>query len=339
MTTRRGIVMDALDRWRDEGVLTVEEHARLIARASAEPAAWDDTLPHEHATRADTGGATAHVSAEDRGSFAVNSMQFVGGLLLGAALVALTFFLNLEGTAAAWTLLGLGAAAVGGGMAMHYLAPGRNGLEEAMFGAGLVAVAVAPFQNGETIMIGLLGMALAIASLVVRRGDGPTVVVAGAAYVSASFAALGPDFFGSDVTQSYMLWWLAVVAYGLLMLVWRTRSWTSAALGLYVLPLVLSFGPVLDQWGRQLGIESSTFVQLVIGAYLGIWFAVGIALGIRGLVAGAAAGLTIDAVVFAADLGGPGTAVVVLVLLGGLLVWQAEFLRAYFGRRGRRPAP
>ena len=342
MTTRRGIVTDALDRWRETGVLTPEEHARLRARAAQEPApAWDEPLAPSTVgsagpgARADFGDAPAHVPAEDRSSFAVNAMQFVGGLLLGAALVALTFFLELEGASAAWTLLGFGALAIAGGTAMHYLAPGRDGLEEAMFAAGLVAVGVAPFQDGELMVVGLLGMALAVASLVIRRGDGATVTVAAAAYVVSSFAALGPDFFGTQDASPYV-WWASIVAYALLMLVWRDRAWTSAALAFYVAALAFSFAPVLDEWSRQLGFDSSTFIQLVMGAYLGIWFAIGIVLGIRGLVAGAAAGLTIDAVIFAADLGGPGTAVIVLVLLGGLLVWQAEFLRGYFGRRGRR---
>lgn len=325
MTTRLDAILEQLDRWRAEGLVSDEQHGILAAdaRESAD-ARMGDTVDAD-----EVGGAGGYVPRDDRGSFAADALQFVGGLLLGAALVALTVFLDLEGDAAEWTLVGLGALGIAAGAALHYLAPDRNGVEEALMAAGLVAVGVSAAAANDGRAVAVLGMMLAIAALVVRQGRGPTVVVAGAAFVAASFAAAGPEFFGARQAPPEF-WWLLLVGYGALMLVWRKQPWTSAALGLYVLPLTLSFADLIDSWG----VRDTLTTELVLGVYLGALLALGIALGIRGLVAGAAAGLTIDAVTFAADLGGAGTAVVVLLVLGGLLVWQAEFLRAYFTRRG-----
>jgi hypothetical protein len=75
--------------------------------------------------------------------------------------------------------------------------------------------------------------------------------------------------------------------------------------------------------------------ELLVGAFLGALTGMGVWLGVRGLVASAAAGLTIDAVVFAFDVGGALTAVFVLLALGSLLVWQGQGIRRYFRSRRR----
>lgn len=321
MPTRREIILEELAKWRAEGVITNEQHAAMAARYQTEDALLNEQLD-------------AAVAREERGSFAVAAMQLVGGLLLGAALVALTFYLNLEGASAGWTLLLFGAVGLGAGAAMHFLAEGRESLEEALLAAGFVPLAIAPFPGMEVDVESLIAgpaVLLAIAVYILRRGRGPSALLAGAAFVATSFALVGPEIFESDASPPY-LWWALLLGFGGLMLVWREEAWTSAGFGLYVAPLTAAFAMSVAEWG----IREETPMQLILGAYLGVFLAIGVLLGIRGLVAGAAAGLTIDAVAFAANLGGPGTAVIVLVVLGGLLVWQAEFLRAYFRRRGRR---
>lgn len=326
MPTRREIILDELDRWLADGTLTPEEHARLRARyaSDAEAARLDAPLG--------AGAATVGAVPRDaRGSFAVNAMQFVGGLLLGAALVALAFFLKLDGAALPWGLFLFGVAGVGGGIALQFLAPDRDGLVEALLAAGLVPVALSGLAPDSPTLVGTLAMALAVITFVLRRGRGPSVVVAGAAFVVASFGAAGPEFLGESTRTAY-IWWALLIGFGCLMLVWREEAWTSAGFALYVGPLVAAFLFVADQ---EWQVAEGAPLELLVGGYLALLLLGGILLGIRGLVAGSATGLTVDAVVFAADLGGPGTAVVVLVVLGGLLVWQAELVRAYFGRGAR----
>lgn len=326
MTTRRSIVLDALDRWHAEGQLDEATYLRLRSRAEEEAASGaDETL-----SRAEP--------REGRSAFAMNALQLVGGLLLGAALVALVVFLDLARDASSWALLLLGLGPYAGAVAMRLLARrgnaafvSREGLEEALWAAALVPIAASPMPAQERV-VAWIALALAVGAYVTRQGRGPSVVLAGAAYAVAAVAAVPDPFgFGAEAANAgarYLLWTL-FLAFGALLLVWRQETWTTVGLALYVIPLVGSLLPLLDLWG----IHGDSQIQLAIGVYLGLLLVLGVALGNRGLVTGAAAGLTIDAVWFAAELGGPGTAVVVLLVLGGLLVWQAEFLRNYFRRR------
>lgn len=320
MTSRRGVILDELERWRAEGAITDDFYDTMRTRYESMP---DEPLPA-------TGAGAA--TARDRGGFAVSAMQLVGGILLGAALVALVAFLDLDEAIGPWVMLLFGFIGIIVGVAVHYMAPGKDGLEEAAFAAGLIPLAVATVIGGITTfdyepqLMGGIAAALSAAVYVVRRGHGPVVVLAGAAYAMATLAIAQITLFG-DANPT--LWLLLLLAFGALLLVWRDELWTTVGLGLYVIPVTAAFIGVLTE---QANVDSSEAIELLVGAFLGVLMGLGVWLGNRGLVAGAAAGLTIDAVIFANELGGPGTAVVVLLVLGGLLVWQAEFLRRYFAR-------
>lgn len=326
---RRDLLLDELERLHIEGALDDDAYRALRDRYLTSTDARLDERFAPATLDASGRAIPAHGAGEESSSsFAATALQFTGGLLLGAALVALAVFLRLDGERAAWSLLAMGAAALGTAFGLHALAPTRSGLVEALLAAGLVAIAATAgfFEDAE--LVPWLAAALAAGTFAARRGHGPSVLVAGIAFTVTTAAALLPALFSGHEGSPYT-WWLLLAAFGALMLVWRREAWTSATLGLYVAPLTLAIMPILDAWN----IHDSTVQQLLIGGYLGALLALGILLRIRGLVGGAAAGLTIDAVVFAADVGGAGTAVVVLLALGGVLVWQAEFLRGYFGRR------
>lgn len=326
---RRAVILEELRRWREEGAVDEATLRALEARYATEDGG---AIPPS------TGpSARAHPSgkrgAGPRSGFATNALQFVGGLLLGAALVALVLFLDLRPHQQPWVLLLLGGASVAGGLALHAVAPARDGLAEALLAAGFVPLGLAgPFASSgdvSPLVVGLLAAALSVAVHVARRGRGPVVIMAGAAFAIATFAATDAGRFFSDESLPHRLLWLTgLLLYLVLLLAWRRQTWSTVGLALFVLPLTLGFGLVLDAASLS---NDSTQMELLLGLWLGALLAIGLVLGNRGLVAGAAAGLTIDAVAFAFDLGGPGTAVVVLLALGGILVWQAELLRGYFG--------
>lgn len=327
---RREVVLAEIRRWRAEGVLDEDTGRFLESRYDGPGAATVGTpplLPPPYA---------AGHRARRGGGFAADSLQFVGGLLLGAAVIALVVFLDVPETARAWWLLALGALALAGGLALHHRAPARSGLAEAMLAAGLIPIAAAGLFAGDAatrgVAGGLLAAGLGAATHVLRKGDGPAILIAGFAYVLGTFTASQIQIiFGEPHLTGAILWLLAILAYVGLVLVWRDRGWSTIGLALLMAPAALSFLFVLG----AMGVEESLTYELALAGWMGLFLGLGILLRNRGLVAGSAAALTIDAVVFATDVGGPGTAVVVLLVLGGLLVWQAEFLRAWF--KGQPP--
>lgn len=326
MSTKRRILLAELASWRDEGIL--DEATYFLLRSRYEHAPPSDALDRELAAPAAPTG--------ERRSFAADSMQFVGGLLLGAGLVALVVFLDLAEGAGAYALLLLGALLLSPAMLGAWRgAP--PGLVEAGLAGGLVPMLVAnglAMQTGGSdptrLFVPLLVAATCVGVLLLRRGQGPSTLVAGGGFVWSSAAAtlLREDvLFGEPQMTTRWMWFLALLALGALLLVWRGRLWTEISLGALVAPATLAFGLLLDPLHlAELG------TQLAIGAFLAPVLVGGVVLGSRGLVTGAAAGLTIDAVAFAFEIGGPGTAVVVLLALGGLLVWQAEAVRRYYRR-------
>lgn len=313
---RRDVILEELRRWRAEGAIDAHTARALEARYQAE-------------------GPAPAAAAPRKSGFATGALQFVGGLLLGAAVVALVIFLDVDDDVAPWLMLLLGASAAGVGLALHASMPEREGLGEALLSAGLIPIVVAAVfsldgSESPDLFLGLLAAAAAVAAHALRKGRGPSVIVAGAGFTVASFAVADFQlFFGEPNLGRRLLWLAALLGYLGLLLAWRRETWSTVGLALFVGPLVMGFLFVLEGFG----VHDTVAIELLLGGWLALLLGVGIWLGNRGLVTGAAAGLTIDAIAFAFELGGPGTAVVVLLALGGLLVWQAEFLRAWFGGR------
>ncbi|MFA5860208.1 MAG: hypothetical protein WDA16_00795 [Candidatus Thermoplasmatota archaeon] len=316
MLTLRDVVLAELDKWHGEGLISADHHATLRARSLADPSL----------------DAPAAPSRQERGTQAANWLQLVGGLLLGAAMVALVSFLDMPTDQAPIALLALGAAAALGGITLYLRQrDARVGLADAALAAGLVALSVSPFIGDEAgrSVYGLVTMGLAVGALLVRRGQGPLAVLSGAAFTLGSLAATRPEFFGNATDYAALEWWASLLGFSFVLLVFRRETWSNVASGLMMGPHAIAF----IMWLDAAGLRGSRNVELAVGGYFALALTLGIWLGVRGLVAGAAAALTIDAVVFAYDLGGAGNALVLLLVLGGVLVWQAEFIRRYFGRR------
>ncbi|HUR68398.1 MAG TPA: hypothetical protein VM370_04070 [Candidatus Thermoplasmatota archaeon] len=329
MTSKRAILLEALDAWHAEGAL--DEDAWKFLRSRYQGAAPDPDLDGELA-----GGASAAPTTTARAprrSFAADAMQFVGGLLVGAALVALTIYLDVGSAAQPYYLLALGVVLLGPAI-FGALRHAPSGLVEAGLAGGLVPLAVAAgiAASQRDLLVPALVTAAALGITLLRRAEGASTLVAGAVYAlgTASATLLQEGLFGGTQDPGARWAWLALLlVYVGILLVWRHKLWATIGLALLVAPIAGAFALVLD-----LGTFPSTTAELLMGAFLGALLVPGILLGSRGLVAGAAAGLTIDAIVFASDVGGPGTAVVLLLALGGLLVWQAELVRRYFRRAG-----
>lgn len=373
MTSKRRILLDALDAWRAEGALdegawrflrsryenapknadldailapardaatpagAVTTPAATASEASAPPAGASAAAVGASDISASPGTAFARTSArlsdlERRPrSFAADAMQFVGGLLVGAGLVALVLYLDVPEGDAPWWMAGLGAL-LGAAATFGALRAAPSGLVEAGMAGALVPLTVGAggaIAHDDVTLPSLVALA-SVGVLVLRRGAGPSALTAAAAFAFTSAAAtvLQEGIFGDEDPVARWLWFATLLGFGALLLVRRERAWIGATLGLYVVPLAIGCGLVLDLVPDL----TSVGMELGLGAFLGALFALGLAWGVRGLVAGAVAGLTVDAVTFAFDVGGPGTAVVVLLALGGLLVWQAELVRSYFRR-------
>lgn len=333
MTSRRAILLEALDEWRREGAIDEDAWRFLRSRYENAPAGELDAPLDGAAPEARLADA---IEEERKGGFALDAMQFVGGLLLGAAAIALVIYLEVETDAVPWVLVGLGAAGVGAAAAVHLLlGEERSGLTEAALAGGLVPAAVsAGYAIAEADpLAGLVAVALAVVGQVLRGGRGPSTLVAAAAFSLGSAAVIVEDVTNEPGTARALAWLAALLGYTALALAFRRQRWSGVAVGAMVIPLVIAWIALLGLTFD--GLESVT-LELLVGAFLAALLAVGVWLGVRGLVAAAAAGLTIDAIVFAFDVGGPGTALVLLLALGGLLVWQAQFIRGYFRGHKKR---
>lgn len=316
MPTRREIVREEIEAWHREGVIDDATYERLVARGAAPDARLDAPLD------------------EGRAGVGLRALQIVGGLLLGAAAIALVTLLDIENTWGALLLVALGLAGCGLGLALDRRAAANPGLAEAAAAAGLVAITAAGMvgdQQTRALAFGLLAAAVALAILLAWRERGPMVTLSTVAFAIATAFAFNEGL-RSQERVAHALWLAALLAWGALLLRWRRQLWASIALGLLVPALALAFGFVWDDATNM----SSVALELAMGAYLGALLAVGIWSGDRGLTTAAGGGLVVDAVVFAFDVGGALTAFLLLLALGGLLVWQAELLRGYFRRREAR---
>lgn len=339
MPTKRGMLLDEIDQWREEGIL--DEHTHRVLRSRYENTVRSPEMDREifapiSAVKAPPGAPTdaAPESSAAPRSFAADSMQFVGGLLVGAGLVALVIFLDLQASAP-YILLLLGALLLAPAMVGAFRGS-HPGLVEAGLAGGLVPMLVGVARSmdfpASDLVVPLLVAVVCIGVVALRRGEGASTLVAGGGFawtLAAATVLRDRGTFGS--AEQATLWFLSLCAFAVLLAVWRGKRWTEITLAVLVLPATIALVLLLQPYElAYLG------TQLAIAVWLAPVLALGILFRSRGLVTGAAAGLTLDAIAFSFEVGGAGTAVVVLLALGGLLVWQAEAVRRYYRPRTSR---
>ena len=329
-TGERRALLDELDDLRREGGLTDGQHARLRARlaaAGATPAGASARAPASTARL----GAPA-VARPPRGAFAPHALQVVGGIFVGASLLALLLGLSVPDAARSLAALALAAAALVAARAAEEAEQPRPGLADAALAACVTLLLGAPFYPGSHAAAGAVAAVLAAALVHLRDGRGAAVLGATVAFVLGAYQASGVDLFHARNTFEPWLFGLALLAYLRLLLAARGTSWTSVSLGALVPPLCVALLPVMD----ALRVEDAGVVALAEAALLALLFALGVGLEERGLALAGGAGLAVVSIVLAFVLGGALVAVAALAGLGAVLVaWSDDLVRWLRGA----PAP
>lgn len=306
---RRSAILDEIEAWRAEGLL--EEHEY-------------DFLRERYRTGAGP-IARAPYDITDEPGYATH---LVGGLLLGAALIALVqFFVPLSGWQPLAALL-LSAACVAAAM----LAERQRGpmAAEAAFGAALVAAASVPFYAISPALLGFPAAILAAGATRLRQGRTPLALLAVIAFFLTAQHAMRVDPL-SAVHGGPWLFLAALIGYGALLVRQRAQRWADRALAIHALAIGIAAFPALD----ALRVTDPGIAALGVGTLLAALFLLGVRLNARPLVATTAALLAVAATAFAFLALGPALAAIVLLLLGALLVWHAEAVKGYFAVRKR----
>lgn len=290
--------------WIQEGIVTDEQAQRLLDRYHAD--------------------ASHPVDDEEEG-WASHLLYGTAGALLGAA--ALAFILvGLDPAEARWPLLLSGGALLGVGVALDLVLPVRRLLAQASMAASLIPMAASVMDQGFE--LGMWATMAVAAGLIVwqhRSRFVPAFSVV--AYAVASGA--GTFELVSDGAQAAWLWFAMIAALGVgTVLVDRLLRDEDGVtpVALAVGALAISLLPVFLQ---GVDIQDSENVELALGGVMALVMTAGLGLKHRGVVVGAAVVLTIDAVVFAFDVGGAFLGTGVLLALAAVMVWQAEMLKGY----------
>lgn len=268
------------------------------------------------------------IAAEGSPGLAMQALYSVGGLMLGAATAALFGLLRLnevigdtEGTA--WLFFALFAVLLlGVGVVLLFV--GQQDLGDALLLAGVVPAAITLGPQPPTDALWMLP-ALVGLGLVFGRHRGYVLPVVG---LALTLVTLPVALFRSLQEEPASIWWLlgAVSAWAGV-LTWnriRAPSWSdeaAAATTLAVAGAWLGFTFTVIEPSFDAGYE------VVLGLALLVLLAVGILTRQRGVVFASAAALTVDAIVFAFDIGGPTTGLVVLLALAVGLITTATLLR------------
>ncbi|HUR68399.1 MAG TPA: hypothetical protein VM370_04075 [Candidatus Thermoplasmatota archaeon] len=250
--------------------------------------------------------------------------HLAGGLLLGAALVSLVRFFVPVGVGQPVAALGLGALCA----AAAYRTEEKRGelVAEAGYAAGLLSAASVPFYAISMPLLGLLAALLAVALTRARRGTSPVALLALATFFVGAQHAARVDLLAPRDGAAELLFLSLLAGYGALLVRQRHARWAGIALAGHGIAIALAIFPLLD----ALGVTDAGIAALAVGACAGGLLLLALRIGARALVATSSALLTLAALVFAFTALGPALAAIVLLLLGALLVWQAEAVRGYF---------
>lgn len=295
----------ASDAWVQEGLVTPEQAERIRAR-------------HPLAE----GGAT--------GEGGVATLLYgAAGVLLGAAGIAL-IAVSLDIESAQVPLALVAAAFFGAALAVRFLLH-KEMLADALLVAVLPPAVACGFGDAEAFTI--VGVVASVGLFLWRRASGfvPTLAVIAfsvAAPVASgrlTEATLGA---GAQADTFMWLWVMAQLAFLIgVVLVDRlvTRKDEVAPTALAVIGLAAS---VIGFLASAMDLESEA-VEVGLGVVMLGAAILGAMLRHRGLVLGGAVALSIDAIVFGFDVGGPYVGTLTLVVVAGVLIWQAEVVKRF----------
>lgn len=286
-------------------------------------------------------GAFTHIEKSladiaDEPSLAMQSFYAIGGVLLGAATAALYALLEIndligDAPTTAWLFFLIWAIVLlGAGLGTSMTA--QKELGDALLLAGLVptTILLGPTPPLHEALIATAAV-LAFGVLALRREAYLLPVVSLALACVAVpvliFRVLPWDLFGDNDVATWF-WLLAALGIWGMMAIWNRVArpqWddegaaiTTVALGI---AWVMTVFEVFD-------IQTDGVSEIVIGLGLGALIGAGVLLKERGIIFTAGIGLTIDAIAFAFNVGGPTVGLITLLLLaGGLIAWATVLRR------------
>lgn len=293
------VVLREARKWASEGLLPRESLATVEARY----------------------GAVADGTSAGGRSGAI-ALLGLGGALLGAAVIGLLVVLGVSPGLRAYALIASAAGWLAVGMAMARRSP-TEGLADALLVAALVDVIGAGAASMGERSIPALAASLLSPFLfwwfrdrrLVPTAAGfafyPLTAIAAATVLSSTSRLAAAVYAIAGVA-----WLVAALVLGkALRSPWRNEVLATASLGVATCAIAFSHG--------VLSMTSSTKVELAVGVAMGVLFATGLVAREKGLIFGAGLMLVIDALVFAFDLGGYLTGVILLVLLAAAVLWRA----------------
>lgn len=309
--------LDLARQWTSEGLMPPTSLAALQARHG--------------------GDTVADPEAE---SFGAGVLYALGGILLGSAVFALMVLLIDNGVIAdqdseeiaPWLFLAWGVVCSAGAFAIDLVAR-KPRLADAFHIAALVAVTASGFPNADDSFLGFAAMAFAAGILWYRRTRFMVSFLAltalNVALVSILFGRVGQ---GVDDEAVFTIWfWFAVAQLPLLAVASRLTKWPWPTFSLAAATLLLAgtflgyYFEVLEEILPGFDGDAEVYVAFLMGAVL----AAGLYLREKGMVLAAALAIAIDAVVFAFDVGDLIGGLLALLVVAGLLIWQAGSLRRY----------
>ncbi len=271
-------------------------------------------------------------AAEGSPSLAMQAFYAVGGLMLGAATAALFGLLQINdvlgrGENEAWAFFAISALLLlGTGVVL--LVARQKDLGDAILLAGLIPTAITLGPQAPAEWLWALPILIGLGVVIAKRNQHILPIV-GLALTLVALPVVLYRTLHEDTAST--LWLLSAAALWAGTVTWnrlQAPPWDDEA----------GFSTTLSVAGAWLGftftvIEPSfdaapeVFLGIMLLALLGL----AILLRQRGAIFAASAALTVDAIVFAFDIGGATTGLVVLLALSACLIGVATWLR----RRGQ----
>lgn len=303
----RDRLQEEVPEWIDEGIVDASQAQRILERYEA--------------------GAPSTAEVDTTSSV----LYATAAILLGAAAIALVL-VGIDPADPEGYFFGLGVGLALAGLGLHAMAPERDLVVDALLAASMVPLAASTFDGGLVLYpIAAVGLPVAFVAWRTDQPFLPTLSVIGFTAAAAGAAFSEGDFAPQTDAQKTTVWLTGQSLFLAGLTVydrWRDAA-LSSPVALAVLGAAGSMIPFLDEVFDL----SSVTTELVIGAALLVVLGIAVVLRHRGLSIGVSVGLGVDAIVFAFDVDEIfGT--VVLVVLGSLVIWQAETLRGWLAEPG-----
>lgn len=296
------VILDQVRFWEAEGIIT-EEQAEALRERYRVAAETPETTTGTHA--------------------GVVILQALGGLLLGAAVIAFTVFIDPGETVVAWILTTIGVPLLAAGL---FVASRGNELGDIGTVAALVPLTFTAAMADDNALFFAVPILAPLMAAGMRIHAPYVPALCAIAFATGSGIAIG--VIGWDLATWLGLLVLATVGSVLPVTLRAKGAWHAATAFLVVAVAIAALITYFDtgiDWGRG-------GAQLFIALFMGVALTAGVLLRHRGLILGAAIALAVDAVAFAFDVGGLVGGTLTLLIVAGALIafamtWAKKIMR------------